>query len=314
MAAAMAAAQDFAAVGNAFNDGIILKSQKKYDDAIAKFNSVVELASDLKDEKSRSAMAKAKQQIVNCSMLSASAMYDAGAFEEAAAALQSAKEAAIKYNDNVSMKLIDEALPRIIFVQGISLMEMGSYEEAIVYFDRSLGLNPQQNNVLMALGACYMKSGNAEKGLEFYEKAIKTASSLNKSTEAAQARKAAASYLLTAGQDAKDQKYYDGAYKYFAALTKYDPQNTEGYLQMAMAANLGRKYKSAIDAALQGLEIEKRMIQSAQLAYQLAYAYEQNTAPNQPKACEYYQKAAMTTDDGIRQHSKDALRRLHCPK
>jgi hypothetical protein len=95
-------------------------------------------------------------------------------------------------------------------------------------------------------------------------------------------------------------------------ILKYDEKNTEGYLQMAIVSNFARNYKNAVAAAQKGLEIEKRALYSAQLAYQLAYAYEHSAYSTPEKACEYYQKAAATTDNIIKQTSKDAMKRMRC--
>jgi tetratricopeptide (TPR) repeat protein len=307
-------AEGFANAGDAFNGGVILKNQKKYDDAIVEFERVITLTGASADANAQNMLAKAKQQIVNCRILAANNLFEIGAYDEAVTALETAQNTAAFYSDAASAKIIDAAMPRMVSAQGVSAMQTGNYEEAIMFFDRSLKMDSMQSSVLMAMGVCYMspRIGNAQEGLNFYKRAMRIASVQNKPLEAAEARKAATSYLLSLGQDAKSAGNYDAAYKNFAMLTKFDPSSAEGYLQMAIAANYGKKYKDAIAAAETGITIEKRMLQTAQLSYQLAYAYELNHASSRAKACEYYQKAVSTTDESIRQNSNNARRRLKC--
>ncbi|GHT68679.1 hypothetical protein FACS189452_08760 [Bacteroidia bacterium] len=306
------AAQEAIDVGETFNNGVILKSQQKYEDAIAEFQRAIEQTVDTEDEKSQSVVASAKQQIVNCRIQIANRFYEGQEFEAAIAALEKARETAEIYEDKPNTKLINDALPRIIFAKGIHSMETKNFEEALVFFDQSITLNPNQSEVLLAIGAAYQRLENYEKALEYYEQTVKVAIERKKPADAAEARKAAINYLLAAGQEAKNQKYYDGAYKYFSYVTKFDDKNTEGYLQMAIVSNYAAKYKDAIAAAQKGIELEKRTVQSAQFVYQLAFAYEQNTPPKPKEACEYYQKAMATTDVIIKQNAKDACRRLRC--
>ena len=305
-------AQGSADAVSAFNNGVVLKSQKRFNDAADEFKRAITLADGAGDPKLQNAAARAKEQMVACRLLAADSLYKKGDFAQAIAALDIAQASAKTYNDAANQKLADEAMPRMIFAQGISAMEDGNYEDALGFFDRSLKLNPAQSGALMYMGVCYIKLNNAQEALKFYEKAIQAAAAQNKPADAAQARKAASSYLFSLGQDAKDSRHYDRAYKYFAMLPKFDPQNGEAYLQMAISANYGKKYGDAIAAAQKGIEVEKRMLQTSQIAYQLAYAHEQNAPESPDKACEYYQKSAVSTDDETRQNSKDAIRRLRC--
>jgi tetratricopeptide (TPR) repeat protein len=309
-----AAAQEFSEGGDIFNNAVILKEQKKYDNAATEFERVIAMADGSKDAKISSIAGKARKQAVNCRILAANVMFEIGAYDEAIESLENAKNSAQFYKDAANKKVIDEAMPRMLLARGINAMDAGNVEEAMSFFERSVKLDSNQYNALLALGACYMspRMGNAQAAIKYYERAMRAAAALHKTNEGEQARRAVASYLLSFGQDAKSAGNYDAAYKNFAMLTTFDPQNAEGYLQMAVAANHGKKYNDAIAAGEKGIIIEKRMMQNSQIAYQLAYAYEQNSPPSRVKACEFYTQAQRTTDPAIKQNAKDAVMRLQC--
>jgi tetratricopeptide (TPR) repeat protein len=202
--ATVAVAQtDYTAVGEAINNGLVLKSEKRYDDAVGEFMRAVDLASSAGDEKSKKTGNIATQQIINCHIQNSYSLYEQQHFDEAIAALQKAKEAAELADNAENRRVIDAAMPRMIFAKGINLMEKNYFEEALVVFDQSLTLNPNQTNVLLAVGVLYQKIGNFEKALEYYEQTINATS--KNTADAVEARKAAVNYLLSAGQQAKNE-------------------------------------------------------------------------------------------------------------
>ncbi|GHT14715.1 peptide transporter [Bacteroidia bacterium] len=302
---------DLRDVQTTFNNGVELKSQKKYNEALRAFAAAIESIAQIDNETAtQSLLGEAKKQVVNLHILITNDYYLQKDFENAIKSLEEAKNVAEGYEDTLHLKYIETALPNLFYDRGLESMSLKNYPDALQDFDRALGLAPQLSKVMLAVGVAYQQLGNTDRALQAYEETIQLAAKDNYLGNAKEACKAAVSYLLAEGQKAKDKKYYEGAYKHFTRALKFDEKNGELYLQTAIVANQLEKYKEAIDAALQGLEVEKRSAQLIKLNYQLAFAYEASKTTH--KACDGYQKVVLAIDDTDRQNARDAIRRLRC--
>ena len=78
-----------------------------------------------------------------------------------------------KYKGAVKEK--EELLVSALYNKGTSLAKLGKYEEAIVYFDKALEINPDNVEALNNTGVALAKLGKYKEAIECYDKALKLA-------------------------------------------------------------------------------------------------------------------------------------------
>jgi tetratricopeptide (TPR) repeat protein len=292
----------------AYNEGVTMYSQlKNYPSAIKSLEKAISIANQVGEE-ANDVKESAQSLLVSSQMQIATQLYSQKKYDEALKAMETAKKTAIEYNDDKNEKRINSALPRLYYAMGAQNMNEGRYNDALEDYRKSIDVNPNMSNTYLAMGATYQKMDSLDKALENYDKTMEVALRTNKPGDASEARKAATNYLLMKGQEAKDANNFEAAFQYFTQAVKYDENNPDIRLQVAIAGNSIKKFKEAIEAGEKALAIEKRPNILAKVNYQLAFAYE--GAGQEAKACEYYKKVPKTDSDKV--NADNAIKRLMC--
>ncbi|HSF51412.1 MAG TPA: tetratricopeptide repeat protein, partial [Nitrososphaeraceae archaeon] len=77
-----------------------------------------------------------------------------------------------KNNNNQLLDILGNQEVSKIFNQGLELDSQGRYEEAIVYYDKALELDPQDRNSLVYKGLALFYLGKYEEALSWYDKVL----------------------------------------------------------------------------------------------------------------------------------------------
>jgi len=149
---------------------------------------------------------------------------------------------------------------------------------------------------------------SAEQALAAFDRATEVAMRTNQPGDAIDARRLAKGLLMKNGQEAKNVENFKKAYEFFNAAVKYDENDPDVHLQVAIVANRNGQPKDAIAAAEKALSLEKRDNMRAKIFYQLGYAYEQ--AGEKSKACSSYKKVPASDSD--KANANGAMKRLKC--
>ena len=126
--------------------------------------------------------------------------------------------------------------------KGHELYNQKKYNEAIVFYNRALELNPDSIDALYYKGLALNKKGEYEEALLSLEKVLK----LNISHIDA---------LNNMGLVLTFQGKYEEAYNYYNKSAGINPQNTETYIKKGFTMSVEGKYKEAIECYDRALEI-----------------------------------------------------------
>jgi tetratricopeptide (TPR) repeat protein len=302
-----ASAQTVKEAVDAYNSGATFLGIKNYPAAIKSFEKAIEIANTVGEEANEVKL-NSQTAIVGARKQQATELYSKKNYEEALKVMELARNNAKEFGDTKNEKSINNALPRLYYSMGAEDLEAGRHQEAISNYNKSLEINPNQSNTLLAKGVAYQKMDSVNLALESYDKTMDVAMRTNNPAGASEARKAATNLLLAKGQNAKDANDYNAALGYFTNASKYSENNPDIYLQIAVAANSVKKYSEAATAGEKALTLEKRANVQALIHYQLGFAYE--GAGNNIKACENYRQ--ILVGDNNKENANNGLKRLKC--
>jgi tetratricopeptide (TPR) repeat protein len=302
-----ATAQDKNEAIAAYNEGATKMKANQNTEAIAAFEHAISIAEEVGDD-AADVRKNAQTAIISLRKKTASVLFSQKKYDEALKAMEAARADAQKYKNEKEITTINRALPTLYSAMGNEDMNLNKYAEAVNNYKKGIALNANMSKLQLGLGAAYQKLDSAEQALASFDKAIEIAMRTNQPADAVDARRLAKSILMKSGQDAKDAEDFKKAYECFNTAVKYDENDPDVRLQVAIVANRSAQAQEAIAAGEKALELEKRDNMKAKIYYQLGYAYEQ--AGNAAKACANYKK--VPAGDSDKTNADGAIKRLKC--
>ncbi len=133
-----------------YNEGLSLYNQKKYDEAIVKFEQVLELDPDHKE---------AKEYLIYSLQDKGAQLSDQGRHSEAITCFD--KAISIDPNDNVSWG-----------IKGFVLNKQGKYSEAIICFDKAIEIKPNVQVIWAYKGTSLLNLERYSEAIICFDKAI----------------------------------------------------------------------------------------------------------------------------------------------
>jgi len=202
-----------------------------------------------------------------------------------------AQDYAIEYGDEKTLQKATDIIPKLFFSKGNSYYKSESYDSAIIYFDKALEIKPDYAKIYLSKALLYKKQDNNELMMENLEKAISVGTEAGDEKTVANANKMIRdNYLKAANQMLKDENF-QGAIDLATQANSYGEPKAQSYYILAVAYNKLSQWDNAINAANEGLAIEKDKPEAkAKFYFELGNAHlglEDNTA-----ACTAYKSAA----------------------
>ena len=302
-----ATAQDKSEAIAAHRDGVAAVEAGNTTEAIAFFEQAVSLAEEVGDE-AADVRQDAGNAIIALRKQIAQSLFRERSFEDALKTMEQARDDAVRFRNTQEQNVINRALPTLYLAMGNRDIELELYDEAVELFRKGIELNPNMARLYFGLGVGYQRSGNLEEALTAFDRTMEVAMRTNQPEDVNNARTAAKNLLLRNGQEAKDANNWQLALEYFSNAVKYDENDPDVRLQIAIAANNVGNAREAIAAGEKALELERRPSMIANIHFQLGYAHELNS--NTARACEFYRR--IPAGDSNRAGAEGAIRRLGC--
>jgi len=164
------------------------------------------------------------------------------------------------------------------FQKGYNSAEIGEYDDAILYYQKSIELYPYAEAYLN-IGVIYADKGNYDKAIECFQKAIE----INPDY-------AGAYYNM--GRVHADKGYYIRAIRYWQKAVKINPDYADAFYNMGNAYVKENNYNKAIESYQKAIEINPDF---ADAYHNIGFVY--NDKGNYDKAIECYQKAIEINPD-----------------
>jgi tetratricopeptide (TPR) repeat protein len=196
------------------------------------------------------------------------------------------------YSDDNIKKMAETQLVALFVNKGITLQKADNSDSAIMYLDKALKLDPEQNKALFYRGLAYKKKGDNVKMLENMDLAIASGTKTNDTLIVKASKKVIGQSFYMEGKNANAKKIYSEAISKFNDAIKYDFITKDVYYYLAKSYNPLKKYDEAIEAANAGLALEEQTDEKlARFYFEIANAYEGKKDIS--NACSNYKKSAF---------------------
>lgn len=167
------------------------------------------------------------------------------------------------------------------FQKGYNAAEIGEYDNAILYYQKSIEINPGKANPYYNMGVNYQKKKNYNKAIELYRKVIEIDSYY-----------ADAYYNMGIAHTKKEN--YDEAIVCFQKSIELNPENTDAYYNLGVTYGDKGNYDEAIECFQKAIDINPEYA----TYYNLGVTYDDKG--NYDKAIECYRKAIEINPDNAK--------------
>ncbi|MBN1132515.1 MAG: hypothetical protein JXR52_07060 [Bacteroidales bacterium] len=280
---------------NEFNAGVEFLNNQEYDGALGHFNQTIALA-DQVGEEAAEMKTKAEDQIPATYYRQATVFMKRKQYDNAIPFLEKTVEFASLYNNNEEFK--DKSLkylPSLYVLEGNKALKNGGKENALVYFDKALQLNPDLYHAHQGKGLVYKDQEDTENMLAAFAQAKEGARAKGDNETIAEINGVIDAYFnkfILEEMELVDPEDNDYTYVIEACdkALAANNQNPRAYYHLALIKNKMIEYDAAIENALKALEFETDPVWISALYYELGHAY-QNTV-EYDKACESLKKVS----------------------
>ena len=283
MTAGVMSAQDINQATESYNNGAMELQMGNNGAAIEYFQSALTMGEALGDEGAE-LVANCKKAICSAYLGMAKDLYNAKAFDEAAAAFQQAQEVAEGYGEAEvaaeAAELVNQANILKFNTEGKAAMKSKDFATAIASFKKVLELDPPNGAVAVQLGQACMNAGQFDEAVAALETAKANGQEKN-------AGKLLSNIYLKQAQAANKAKKYQEVID-FAAKSNEALENGNAYKLTASALQKLGKNDECIAAYEKYLEITPNAKDAGGIICTIAVLYQQ--AGNKAKAKEYYEK------------------------
>jgi len=165
------------------------------------------------------------------------------------------------------------------FQKGNYAYEIGDYENAFLFFQKALDIEPDQEVIYNNMGIIYKKKGNYIKAIECYQRAIE----INPDDETS---------YYNMGNIYIEKNKYDKAIEYYKKAIEINPLSASTNYNMGIAYYDKDNFDITINCFQKAIEINPR---DADTYYNLGLVY--GNKDNYDKAIEYFKKAIEIEPD-----------------
>lgn len=286
--AALASAQDMAAVVEKYNNAVNLHTMGQKAEALTEFQAVMDMASALGDEGAE-VVANCKNVIPSLYLSVAKGFANNQDIASAIGYLEKAVSTGKEYGDTAT---VDEASALITDLKGAQLMSKANalitgkdYAGAVEAYKEVLAIDPSNATASLRLGMAYNGLGDFDNAIAAFEQSIANTPENQQAT----AKKQVSNIYLKKANNAYKAKdmanALDAAQKSIGYLDNPNAQKISGHAALAL-----KQYKVAAEAYEAYLAMKPKASDKVQITYQVATAY-QNLG-DAGKACSYFKEIA----------------------
>ncbi|HOW26329.1 MAG TPA: tetratricopeptide repeat protein [Bacteroidales bacterium] len=258
---------------NTYNAGVALASTD-VKAAIEKFNLAREMAIKVGTE-ADTLKNMIETQLPRLQINYAADLYKAKNIAEAIPNYLLAIELAEKVGNTEIAAKAKEIIPKLYFSQGNDLYKSEKYDSALMYFDRALSYDSTYAKAYLTKGLVYKKQDNTEAMIAAMDKAIHFAKASNDEKTATTAGNVVRDNLLVNGNKAVKAGNFQQAIPLLNQAKTYGEPKSDIFYLLALSYNKGSQWDAAIEAANQGIELEKESTVEARAKfyYELGNGY-----------------------------------------
>jgi len=277
---------------DAFNAGVTANQEKDYTLALSHFTKAIEIGTQVGTE-ADGIRIQAEGVVASIQYSIGMGLYNQQKIEEAIVEIAKAKELAKKYDDQKTLAKAEKTIPQFYNFLGNNALRDGQNEKAIENYSKCIALDSTYVKSYLGLARAYVKMNNYETGLATLDKTIEVGTTANKMEEVASAKKMACSIsLMNAGLEQKKENFAN-CYKYATQALKYDDQNVDAFLKIAISSNKLSKFDEAIENINKALPLIEAKDDATKAPYYFALAEAYVGKKDNTSACGAYKKAAF---------------------
>ena len=287
------AAQTLTDVINEFNTGVEKLNNQEYEVAINHFDQVLSMAETVGDE-ANDMKEKAQQQIPSANYRQATLFMKRKQYDNAIPFLEKTVELATLYGNNEEIsKKAAGYLPQLYVREGNRAWKNDSYEQAITYFDKALGVNENIYQAHQGKGMVYLEQDETDLMIESFNKAKEGAMAKNDTKTIENVNAAIDSYYNKyileemANVDPEDNDYTYVVEACENALAA-NPDNPRALYHLAIVSNKSSQYDQAIENAEKALAHETEPVWISAIQFELGSAFQNKD--DYTSACEALKK------------------------
>lgn len=303
----------------AFNKGIDLASEGKYDQAVSAYMQVIEI-SDQIGEDAQDIKEKAESKIPQVYLQKAISAYkdyqksqNIERLNTAIKAFQEAQDVGKQYGEEQVAAKAKNIVPQLYYAKGVYQFKTNDYADALETLNQAIEKDSDLAKVYNQKGLVLknMSDDSLLVALEQFDKAIQIAEKTNNSKVADAARDNANSNLVYRGAQAIDEEQFDKAVELLQRALNYDEQSEDAHFRLAQAYNKMEQWNKALEHANKGLEFEKGgRTDRAKIYFEKATALKNLERKDQ--ACEAFGNAAYGSFKSPAEH--EMKYELECPQ
>lgn len=279
-------AQDMNEAGAKFNEGLEAMNTKNYAGAVKSLKASLDmcqlLGADAADLKS-----KVEEQLVSAYYKNGLTLYKGKKFDAAIAELKNAIKAAKAIGDNQTAEDADGYIPKVYSSKGLGMIKNKKYDEALKVFAEAIEYKENCVNAYYGQGLAYKEKDDIDQAIVSFNNALKYGKDVPEAAKTVKNVKSAAQKMLEASAAKELQiEHTSKAVEYLNASIAFGNKSYNTFYMLALAQNKLKNFDEAIDAANQGIEVQKG--DASDILFEMGKAYEGKG--DTAKACETYKK------------------------
>lgn len=234
----------------------------------------------------------ARQQIAALQYNYATQLYKEKKMDEAIQNFITARDYAVKYNDNATKGKAEDLLPKLYYSKGVGEYKANQYDAAVQSYTKALEYDSTMARGYLGIALTYKKLNNDQEMKASMDKAIETGLATNDQKTVESARRSMSDDLLVDANAAFKKNDFNATTTKLAEALKYNDANPEIYYLNAVALNKLSKFDAAQESAEKGLTVETDdAVKKARFYFEIGNA--QAGRGETGNACASYKKAAV---------------------
>lgn len=278
----------------AFNSGVSAIQSNNYEEAIAQFNTCLEIYSDLDEDEAfegEDMITQIESKLPTLHYQVATDFVQTNELDKAIAGFEKTIEVSDEYGDDATSEKAKQIIPQLYYKQALGKYKNKDLEGALADYNKATEFNPEYEKAYYMKSLIYKKTGDEAAFVESTKKAIEYAQKNNEQKVMEKAKQSGCKYFLKKGDNAKSSEKYDDAKSYLNLALEFDDKDAMSYYLLATVNNLQKDYDSAIEAAGKALECESDdNVKKARIYYEMANALKEKGEND--KACSAYKNAS----------------------
>jgi len=264
-------AQSVEEVGAKYNEGNGLYKEKDYTNAIAAYESGIELANEVGFE-ADDLKGTMETQLMNAYYKNG-LQYKKIGIDAAIASLEKAYELAGELDDDSMKTKSASVTSKLRSAKGNSLLKKDKIEEAFAEYEMALEINPNCVKAYYGIGRVYKSKGDYKNMIVNMDKVIEVGADNPKATKTVKKAKSTTSKaLVNAGAKEIQREHGKKAAEYINMSFTYAPGNAKAYYYLSLAYNNTSSWDDAITAANKAVSLETG--DKGDIYFALGQAYE----------------------------------------